>query len=87
MAIKAVVKTIYGKDVELYLRINNIDVSNHGVESIALIRGYISKEAFDSGNHYAYQESINFDADVSSNLWEQAYIAFCTLKNIENKQV
>lgn len=87
MAILLKVETNYGEERELYIRVNNVEASNHGMKATALIRGFASKDAFENNKHYMYEESISFDADVSSNLWEQAYNAFCTLKGVENKQV
>lgn len=87
MAILATVETNYGEDRELYIRINNVEVSNHGVKASALIRGFASKEAFENKKHYMYEETIEFDADVSGNLWEQAYSVFCESLGIENNQV
>lgn len=74
MAILANVETNTGEVKSLYLRVNNIEVSNHGVKASALIRGFISKEAFNSGKHFAHEEQIEFDANVSLPIWEQVYV-------------
>lgn len=87
MAILATVKTVYGEDRELYIRVNNVDVSNHGVMARALLRGFISEQSFNDGSHYMYEETIEFNADVSGNIWEQAYNAFCESIGIESNQV
>lgn len=75
MALIATIETKFGFDEELYLRVNSIEASNHGVESVALIRGFISEEAFKNGSHYIHEQQVTFNADVSQNLWEQAYLA------------
>jgi len=73
MAVLAIVTTKHGEDRELYVRVNNIEVSNHGVKATALLRGFLSKEAFDNGSHYMHELTIEFDCDVTGNIWEQAY--------------
>lgn len=78
MAIKATVTTKFGEDREVYIRLNNIEASNHGVTSYALFRGFLSKEAFDSGASFVHEEVIEFSADVSAPLWDQAYSALKT---------
>lgn len=75
MAIKATVQTTYGEDRELYIRLNNVEVSNHGVESRALFRGFLSEEAFNSGKQYLWEHTVEFTPEVSKPLWEQAYRA------------
>lgn len=73
MAIKATVETLYGAAQEVYIRLNNIEVNNHGVYSVALFRGFANKEAFAAGKHFVWEQSVEFKADVSRPLWEQAY--------------
>lgn len=73
MAILARVKTIHGEEKELYIRINNVEVSNHGVKATALIRGFVSKDAFDNKMHFLHEEYVEFDSDVSEPLWGQVY--------------
>lgn len=73
MAIKATVETVFGSTQEVYIRLNNVETNNHGVKSVALFRGFVSKEAFDSGKHYVWEHAVEFDADVSAPLWDQAY--------------
>lgn len=87
MAILATLETVYGEDKEMYLRVNNVDASNHEAKTSALIRGFTSAEAFTLGKHYMYEKHVEFNADVSGNLWEQAYTAFCDAEGVENKQV
>lgn len=73
MAIKAEVMTEYGEERELYIRLNSVSSSNHGIESEALFRGFASKEAFNDGKRYMFEERVMFNADVSLPLWNQAY--------------
>lgn len=75
MAILTSLETNTGETKELYLRVNNAEVSNHGNKAIALVRGFISKQAFENGKHFAHEEVIEFDADVALPVWEQAYVA------------
>lgn len=62
-----------GETKNLYLRVNNVDASNHGVESKFLVRGFLSEQSFRDGYHYLHEEVINFTPDVSVSLWDQAY--------------
>lgn len=87
MAILTTLETNHGEERELYVRLNNVEVSNHNVKSRALFRGFLSKQAFDDGKHYVYEKIVSFDADVSSPLWEQAYQAFCVQEGVDNNQV
>lgn len=75
MAIQASVATEYGEDRSLYIRLNNLESSNHGVSSQAKFRGFLSQEAFTDGKHYLWERDIEFIADVSLPLWSQAYEA------------
>lgn len=78
MAIQAKVKTEYGEDRSLYIRLNNIEASNHGVPCHVKFRGFISKEAFEGGSRYLWEKDIEFLADVNLPLWAQAYDALKT---------
>lgn len=73
MAITAEVSTIHGEQRRLYIRLNNIETSNHGVQSVAKFRGFISRDDFLDGAHYMWEVDIFFSADVSLPLWSQAY--------------
>jgi len=73
MAIIANVDTNMGEKRSLYIRANSISSSNHGVESIMLFRGFLSKEAFDNGASYVWEQDVKFYADITLPLWEQAY--------------
>ncbi|MDW3059223.1 hypothetical protein [Vibrio sp. 1978] len=76
MAILANVQTKHGEDRELYVRINNVEASNHGVKSSVLFRGFLSQSAFNDGYHYLYEEVIELIVDPASPIWEQAYLAY-----------
>ena len=73
MAINATVETIHGEERELYIRLNNLEASNHGATSFAKFRGFISREKFESGANYLWELDVEFNADVNLPLWPQAY--------------
>lgn len=73
MAIIANVELNTGENKNLYLRVNSVQVSNHGVKSIALIRGFLSESAFLNGKAFMYESEIEIDLDVSLPMWEQIY--------------
>ena len=73
MALKKRVIDDLGRDVELYVRLNSAEVSNHGVGGWFLFRGYASKEAFLGGGRYLWEQSVEAKVDVGANIWEQAY--------------
>jgi len=75
MAIIMEVATPAGERRELYIRLNNAEVSNHGVPSTALFRGFLSEEAFRAGRAFVWEEEVQFAADVTAPLWGQAYAA------------
>ena len=75
MALKKRVIDELGRDVELYVRLNSAEVSNHGVAGHFLFRGYASKEAFLGGDRYLWEQSLEAKVDVGANIWEQAYNA------------
>lgn len=87
MAIKATVTTPHGEERELYIRLNNVESSNHGVASHALFRGFLSKEAFESGAHFLWEREVEFRADVSLPLWPQAYAALIDMEDIASEDV
>lgn len=78
MAIIATVETIHGEQRELYIRVNNVEVNNHGASASALFRGFLSQDAFDADKHFLWEREVQFTADVSQPLWEQAYTALKT---------
>lgn len=75
MAINATVETIHGEERELYIRLNNLEASNHSATSFAKFRGFISREKFESGANYLWELDVEFNADVTKPLWDQAYSA------------
>lgn len=75
MALQKRVIDYLGRDVELYVRINSAEVSNHGVPGSFLFRGYESKDSFLSGGRYLWEESVDVEVDISSAIWPQAYDA------------
>lgn len=83
MAIIATVKTSLGEDRELYIRLNNIEASNHGEMSSAKFRGFISQEAYQAGANYAWEQDAEFMADVAQPLWGQAYQALKSALNVD----
>lgn len=84
MAIIATVKTSLGEDRELYIRLNNIEASNHGELSTAKFRGFLSQEAYQAGASYAWEQDIEFVADVAQPLWEQVYQALKSSLNVDS---
>ena len=75
MAITTTIKTRFGEDRDCYIRLNSIEASNHGILAKALFRAFLSQEAFQAGSHYVAEFDVEFPADVSAPLWEQAYDA------------
>jgi hypothetical protein len=72
MAILSKVKTDFGFDKKLYIRLNSLEVSKHG-GAIALFRGFDSKEAFEGGAKFMYEMEVLFVPDVGGILFDQAY--------------
>lgn len=87
MAISATITTMFGEQRECYIRLNNVETSNHGVPTQALFRAFLSKSAFESGSHYVWEMSIEFTADVSQPLWPQAYSALVAAENFDPSEV
>lgn len=87
MAIKANIHTAFGEERECYIRLNNIEASNHGVTSRALFRGFLSLAAFEAGSHYVWEKTVEFDADVSKPLWSQAYEALVAQEGFSGSEV
>lgn len=75
MAIKATVETPHGDERELYIRAIHVHAINHAGGSHALFRGFASEDAFKAGRHFLWEQEVEFNADVSKPLWEQAYAA------------
>ena len=87
MAIKATVTTQFGEDREVYIRLNNVEASNHGAASLALFRGFLSQEAFKAGSHYVWEKWVEFAPDVSKPLWHQAYAALIAQEGLDEVDV
>jgi len=87
MALMATVPTQFGEDRAVYIRLNNIEASNHGVPAQALFRGFLSQAAFESGAHYVWEKRVEFAPDVSQPLWPQAYAALCAEESFEGVEV
>lgn len=87
MAIKAEIETSFGEARECYIRLNNIEASNHGMPATALFRGFLSQEAFENGAHYVWEQSVEFTPDVSQPLWPQAYLAIAAKEELDATEV
>ena len=87
MAITAKVRTMFGEEREVYIRLNSVESSNHGWPSHALFRGFLSKEAFQAGAHYVWEKEIEFTPDVSQPIWEQAYAALIEQSEFDPEEV
>ena len=83
MAIKKVVTDIVGRELELYIRLNSVEVSNHGVSSNFLFRGFESKEHFMNGDRFLWEYETTAEIDVSVNIWEQAYALIKDDKSVD----
>lgn len=75
MAIQTLVATEYGENRSLYIRVNNIEASNHGVPSNVKFRGFLNRGAFEAGARSVWELDMEFFADVALPLWPQAYKA------------
>lgn len=73
MAVTATLDTIYGETRETYVRINSLSTNNHGVSSVVLFRGFISRDGFKSGASYFWEKELSMMLDISAPLWPQAY--------------
>ena len=71
------------RDVELYVRLNSAEVSNHGVMGNFLFRGYTSKDAFIGGGRFLWEQSLDVSIDVSAPIWKQAYDAIRNAGDID----
>ena len=87
MAVMATVKTQFGEDRAVYIRLNNIEASNHGFPATALFRAYISKEAFAAGAQYVWEHQVTWNADVSQPLWSQAYLALISEQGFRSEEI
>ena len=75
MAILATIMTQHGEERECYIRLNNVEASNHGTKGVALFRAFLSRQAYEEGAQFVGEYRTTFDADVSAPLWPQAYAA------------
>ena len=73
MAITTTIQTSFGEERECYIRLNNMEASNHGMPAKALFRAFLSQATFADGSHYVAEFDVEFQADVSKPLWSQAY--------------
>lgn len=74
MALLVTMDTVLGKDKPIYVRVNTLTLSNHGVEAPALLRGFASEEDYRSGAPFVWEREFNVSPiDVSMPLWPQAY--------------
>ena len=87
MAIITNVKTSFGEDRKLYIRLNNIEASNHGELSTAKFRGFLSEDAYKSGANCAWEQDVEFTADVAQPLWGQAYQALKSALNVDGSAI
>lgn len=87
MAIEENVITQFGEERPCYIRLNNVEVSNHGVPAQALFRGFLTRDAFETGASFAWERRIEFTADVSLPLWPQAYGALVAKEKFTGKEV
>jgi hypothetical protein len=87
MGILTTVMTLIGEERECYIRLNNMEVSNHDLPATALFRGFLSQQAFSNAAHYVWEQSVSFTPDLSLPLWAQAYDALCLELGIPNVEV
>jgi hypothetical protein len=50
-------------------------MSNHGVESYALFRAFLSQALFEAGANYVAEFEVRWIANVSEPVWSEAYAA------------
>jgi hypothetical protein len=79
MAIKANLETNFGETRELYVRVNSVELNNHGVPSLALVRGFLSEDGYRAGKPMVYERQVEFAVDLSQPVWCQAYAAVKSL--------
>lgn len=74
MAIKKTVTDILNREITLYIRLNSAEISNHGVASNFLFRGFESEQSFRDGSRFLWEMEVSAVIDVSKDIWEQAYL-------------
>ena len=87
MAIKETIKTVFGEERECYIRLNNVEASNHGVPAKALFRAFLSKESFDLKANYVAEFDVEFDVAVDKAIWPQSYKALVEQEGFSSKEV
>ena len=87
MAIQATITTQFGEERECYIRLNNIEASNHGAPARALFRGFLSREAFEGAASFVWEREVEFTPDVASPLWPQAYAAMTAQEGLTGLKV
>lgn len=83
MAIKKIVNDIVGRELDLYIRLNSVEASNHGVASSFLFRGFESRDHFVNGDGFLWEYEVTAVIDVSGNIWEQAYALIKDDKSVD----
>lgn len=84
MALSNSMTTQFGENRQLYVRINNMSVSNHGVNASVLFRGYLSQEAFQAGGMFLWEQEMDIPLAVDHSLWTQAYQALKATEQFQN---
>ena len=87
MALLVTMDTVLGKDKPIYVRVNTLTLSNHGVEAPALLRGFASEEDYRAGAPFVYERELDVSPlDVSEPLWGQVYANLKALPLFENAE-
>ncbi len=87
MGLAATITTSFGEERECYIRLNNIEASNHGIASTALFRAFLSKSAFEDGAIYVKEYTIELTPDLSAALWPQFYTALAAELGVSDVEV
>lgn len=87
MALSQKIKTAFGDERLTYIRLNNVEVSNHGIPCVATFRAFVDQAAFKDGARFVEEYTVEFDADVSKALWPQAYAALIKEKKFAKKEI
>lgn len=86
MALTNTMFTQYGENRPLYVRVNNMSVSNHGVNATVLFRGYLSQEAFAANAQFVWEQEMELPMAVDQSLWSQAYQALKATEQFQNAE-
>jgi hypothetical protein len=84
MGIMHTTMTDYGETRTMYVRLNNLEASNHGMPASALFRGYINKAAYQAGAKYVWEREVSFTPDLSKPLWTEAYNALISQEGVSD---